>query len=186
MTSISGLGTSLFSTMQQMRPEDRVEQELQSLVAAGEISSDDQDALSTALDAIGNEMQGTAPGASTPPPSKEEVQNKIDSLIQDQVEAGTLTEEQADELSSLFEDVTSASSPDGASGPGGPGGPGGPPPGPPPGEASATSSEETSSDDDTSTLLQTFLEKLQEQNASGYGSAGNLTGNASLLFSFSA
>ena len=194
MTTISGLGTGTFSTMRAMSPEDRVEQELQSLVDAGEISTDDQEALSTALDSISSEMRSSAPTADSTPPSKEEIQEKIESLIASQVEAGTLTEEQADELSDLFEEVAQAQ-PGGAGPMGGPGGAGGPPPGPPPSsgaeeeddsESSIWSQTDTTSDTSASDLLASFLEQLQEQNATGYSAQGNFTGQQSMLFSFEA
>nr|WP_321458065.1 hypothetical protein [uncultured Cohaesibacter sp.] len=194
MTTISGLGTGTFSTMRAMSPEDRVEQELQSLVDAGEISTDDQEALSTALDSISREMRSSAPTADSTPPSKEEIQEKIESLIASQVEAGTLTEEQADELSDLFEEVAQAQ-PGGAGPMGGPGGAGGPPPGPPPSsgaeeeddsESSIWSQTDTTSDTSASDLLASFLEQLQEQNATGYSAQGNFTGQQSMLFSFEA
>jgi len=98
------------------------------------------------------------------------MQETIDGLIAEQVEAGTLTEEQAAELSGLFEDTFAE-------------GPKGPPPPPPPG--GATDTEETESAD----LLAEFLSQLQEASGStGYTAGGDAasTSTAALLVDYTA
>ena len=98
------------------------------------------------------------------PPSPDEMQAKVDELIAEQVEAGNLTEEQAAELSDLFEETFAQ----------GPKGPGGPPP---------------SGGSESSDMLADFLEKLQNQSGSAsYGGDGSSTSTstASLLFDISA
>ncbi|MCV0428493.1 MAG: hypothetical protein K5905_23795 [Roseibium sp.] len=72
-------------------------------VQAGEISAGDQDAILEALDAMHAERAENAPAPGTPPPSKEEVQAKFESLLSDQVDAGTLSQEQADHMTEMIE-----------------------------------------------------------------------------------
>ncbi|WP_245898263.1 hypothetical protein [Phreatobacter cathodiphilus] len=157
-------------------------------VSSGEVSSSDASALSSALDQIDQAMKaerGSFSSTRTAPPSPDEAKSKIDSLIAEQVEAGTLTEDQAAELKEIFSETF-------ANGPGGGRGPGGPPPGPPPGEESessgTTSLTITTNDSAVSTALQDFLKQLQEKLGSGYGTSGQSTSgtSTSLLFDVSA
>jgi hypothetical protein len=145
-------------------------------VSAGSISSTDQDALETALDSIDSSLS-TDRSSGTKPSG--DMKSKIDSLIDKQVQDGTLTDDQASELKSFF-----AQGPGGSGGPGGPGGPGGAG-GPPPSSAS-----DTSDDDDTTTstadattkqldTLITFLEKLRESVSSGVYSDGSSSSGSS-------
>lgn len=173
--------------MQRPSPRDMLQATLSSQVAAGKINSADKDALSAALDSIDSAMRSDrASGSRQAPPSPEEARAKIDSLISNQVEAGSLTSEQAEELKQLFADTF-------AGGLGGPGGgrPPGPPPGPPPGEGDgqeAISLTITTTDSDVSKALQAFLKQLTEKLGSGYGQSGQGTAasSTSLLFNITA
>lgn len=178
------------SSSQGMRPSfsprDLLQTQLSNQISSGQIAASDETALTAALDQIDQTLSSERSSGSRPskPPSRDEMQAKVESLIDEQVEAGDLTEEQAEELKTLFED-TFAKGPSGAGGPppGGPGGAGGPPPGgPPPGEeeeddgsVSSTSSSSTSASE-TADLLQQFLEQLKEAKA---GSTYSLTGSKS-------
>lgn len=173
--------------MQRPSPRDMLQTTLTSQVAAGKIDSADQDALSAALDSIDSAMRsGRSSGTRQAPPSPDEAKAKIDGLIDKQVEAGSLTSEQADELKQIFADTF-------AGGPGGPGGgrPPGPPPGPPPdgmGGENTTSFTITTNDTDVSKALQDFLKQLQQTVGSGYTTTGQSTSGStsSLLFSLTA
>src|SRR5215467_2571127 len=121
MTSISsaGLAPSAFTS-----PRDLLQNELQSEVSSGAISADDQSALSSALDDIDSALKSEresdqASGAGRP--THEQMQSKINDLIANEVQNGTLTSDQADELKNVFAKAFSHGG-DGAGGPGGPGG----------------------------------------------------------------
>jgi len=173
---------SATASPQAYSPLSRLKTELASEVSAGTISSSDQSALSSALDNIDSAMQASRPAKGSKPPSPDEMQAKIDSLINDQVSSGALTSDQAEDLKSVFSSTFAA----------GPGGAGGPPPGPPPGESddSATSASTSSSDSDLTKLLTDFLQSLKESKSSstGYGSGGDsLTSQLqSLILDYSA
>lgn len=180
MTSISAASAGSHQS-----PLQRLQQELQSQVSAGTISSSDQSALSTALTDIDSALQQSRAGgqSSGTRPSKEEMQSKIDELISNEVSNGTLTSDQADELKGVFQSAF-------AKGPGGagePGGAGGPPPGPPPDDTSSDSlsttdsTGSTSADATTAEILQQFLQALQQSqsSASSYAANGSSTGNSS-------
>ena len=97
MTSISAAGSS-FSPLQLLQSQ------LQKDVSAGQISAADQSTLSDALTSIDSSLQsdrssqtqGGAPGA---------IKSKIDGLIAQQVQAGSLTSDQASELQKVFSDT---------------------------------------------------------------------------------
>lgn len=174
MTSITA--TQSHQTM--MSPRERLQKELESEISSGTIAASDETALTAALDAIDEAMEASRPSGTGAtrgaPPKPEEMQEKIESLIDQQVEDGTLTSEQADELKELFANAA----PKG--GPGGPGGAGGPPPPPPEGEeeeASSTTSASSSSKTDMAKLLEDFLKQLQEKKGSttAYGTDGTST-----------
>ncbi len=103
MTSITSSSTALYGAQRQS-PRDRLQSELTAEVAAGTISSTDENALSTALDAIDKSLSaGRASGtSSTTPPSPDEMKQKISDLIGQQVEDGSLTADQAKALQSVF------------------------------------------------------------------------------------
>lgn len=166
MTSISSSAMQRFTS-----PREVLQNELLSEISAGTISADDQDALSTALDTIDAAMKGDASSRSRGAgrPSPDEMTSKINGLIDDQVESGALTSDQADELKTLFANAMPAR------GPGGPGGAGGPPPGGPPPGGAEGATESSSTGSDVEDLLQSFLELLKEQQSAGatYGSDGD-------------
>jgi len=150
---------------QHTSPLERLQTELASEVSSGQISSADKDALSAALNTIDSEMKGQRPASGGKPPSSDEMQSKINDLIQSQVDSGALTSDQATELKSVFANAM----PQG--GPGGPGGAGGPPPSD---DSSQSSDSSSSSDDDVTKLLKDFLQSLQNSNsAQSYGSGGD-------------
>ena len=174
MTSISAA-----SAGNAQSPLQRLQQQLQSEVSAGTISSSDQSALSTALTDIDTALQQSRSSGTRP--SKDDIQSKIDDLISGEELNGTLTSDQAEELKGVFQSAF-------ASGPGragGPGGAGGPPPGPPPDDSSSDSSSSTeatgtSSSETTAEILQQFLQVLQQSqsSASSYGATGSSSGNS--------
>lgn len=122
-------------------------------VSAGEITSEDSDAMLAALEAISEDMAPSGTTSETPP-SEEEMQAKLESLLSEQVEAGTLTQEQADELADMFE-----------SGDMGP---------PPPPSASASSDS-----DDSEDLVAKLLEELSSAASSSYSEDGSTTSSTS-------
>lgn len=86
-------------------PRDQVVSNLSSQVEAGEITADDQEAVIEALDAIQTQREATErPDFSSGPPSSDEVQARFETLLSDQVDAGTISQEQADHLSEMFEE----------------------------------------------------------------------------------
>jgi hypothetical protein len=183
MTSISAASINSFQS-----PLQRLQDELQSEVKSGAISSSDQDALAAALTDIDTAIQAgrASDEAGGTRPSPGDLKSKIDDLINGEVSSGKLTSDQATELQGVFK-AAFAHGPGGAGGHGGPHGAGGPPPGPPPSDdASSTDSSDsasgTSSIDD---ILQEFLKSLQQSlsasSSSSYGSTGgsSTSGNGS-------
>lgn len=176
--------TSISSTSAYQSPLTRLQMTLQSEISTGSIQSTDEDVLTSALQSIDESLESERSGSTSGsrPPSPDEMNEKIANLIQDQVEAGTLTEEQATELASVFDEAftKSAGGPQGAGGPP-PGGAGGPPPAKPEGdELSATS------DSDSGTSIADILKQLQEaiseSNQTSYSSSGS--SNASSVTSY--
>ncbi|WHO39756.1 hypothetical protein PMI04_003965 [Sphingobium sp. AP49] len=103
MTTISN-----YSMTMPPSPRMSMNNRIDAAVETGSISQTDGDALETALDSIDSALGASASsGSSRLDPSA--MKDRIDSLIDDQVSAGTLTEDQAAQLQSLF-----------AQGPGGP------------------------------------------------------------------
>ena len=197
---MSSIGSATAS-QQSFSPLKMLQDELASEVKAGTISSADQSALNSALSDIDSAMQASKPSAGSRP-SPDEMKAKIEGLIDDQVESGNLTSEQAEELKGVFENAFK----------GGPGGAGGPPPGGAGGSGSSESTEEadtnkdgtvsaaeqaaydaktsstsdtssaststsSSSDSDVTKLLQDFLDSLKEAQSktagSTYGGSGS-------------
>ncbi len=145
-------------------PQQAMQSQLSAQVEAGAITEDDSDAMLVALEAIHDDMAPEG-GPSSEPPSQEEMQEKLEGLLSEQVEAGTLTQEQADELSAMFES--------GEMGPPPP--PGGAPMAPPPSEASGESST------DSENLVAKLLEELSSSETSGYSQTGDTTTTASSM-----
>ncbi|WP_299473555.1 hypothetical protein [uncultured Roseibium sp.] len=86
-------------------PRDQVASTLEAKVETGEISAEDSEAMLSALDAMHEERKASGPpDFASGPPSREELTAKFDSLLSGQVDAGTLSQDQADQLSTLFED----------------------------------------------------------------------------------
>lgn len=160
MTNLSSI--SSFAT--QLSPRAQMNARISSAASAGEISATDQTALTTALDSIDSTLSsaGTASGSGT------SMKDRIDSLIEQQVSKGTLTDDQAAELKTLFaqgapgngpplggndqsastDSIDALSGAQGPGGPRGPGGPGGPPP--PPSDSDSDSDTDTASDSSSS------------------------------------
>ena len=183
MTSISAASINNFQS-----PLQRLQNELQSEVKSGAISSSDQDALAAALTDIDTAIQAgrASDEASGTRPSPGDLKSKIDDLINGEVSSGKLTSDQATELQGVFK-AAFANGPGGAGGPGGgpggpggPGGAGGPPPGPPPSDGTATSTDSSDSSSGASSIngiLQQFLQALQQSlssspSSTSYGSTG--------------
>lgn len=173
MTSISS--SAMF---QRTSPREMLQNELLSEISSGAISADDQEALSTALDSIDATLKSGRPSIGGKPPSPDEMKSKVDGLIQSQVDSGTLTSEQAEELKTVFANAMPKGGP---SGPGGPGGGGGPQ-----GLGSASESDDSDSLVD---LLQKFIASLQDSKSSAsYGESGNklLSDISSLIVDYKA
>lgn len=136
-------------------------------VETGAITAADEAALETALDAIDNALVSSiSDGASRLDPSA--MKERIDSLIDDQVAAGTLTEEQAATLQSFFEEGAPPALPENMQDMGMQGMDGMPPPPPPrPGESDGSTAS-TSGDVSVDQLnaIIAFLENLRESMAS--------------------
>jgi hypothetical protein len=153
---------------QPMSPRERLQKELESEVASGSVSTSDASALATALDAIDETMKADATGASSGTrPNPGDMEKKISALIDQQVEDGTLTSDQADELKTLFQKSAESGGPRGASGP--------PPPPPSGGEETSGETDATSlTADDLTQLLQAFLAHVKQATGSttGYATDG--------------
>ena len=178
MTSISAASINSFH----QSPLQRLQDELQSEVKSGAISSSDQDALAAALTDIDTAIQAgrASDEASGTRPSPGDLKSKIDDLINGEVSSGKLTSDQATELQGIFK-AAFAHGPGGAGGHGGPRGAGGPPPGPPPSDdASSTDSSGISSGTSSiNDILQQFLQELQKSlSASSSGSYGSTGGSS--------
>jgi hypothetical protein len=183
MTSISAASINSFQS-----PLQRLQDELQSEVKSGVISSSDQDALAAALTDIDTAIQAgrASDEASGTRPSPGDLKSKIDDLINGEVSSGKLTSDQATELQGIFK-AAFAHGPGGAGGHGGPHGAGGPPPGPPPSDdaSSTDSSDSASGTSSINDILQQFLQELQKSlsasSSSSYGSTGgsSTSGNGS-------
>lgn len=94
--------TSISSTTPWPDPRAQMDARISAAASAGSISTNDQDALSGALDTIDSSL-------STSSAKPADMKGKIDGLIDDQVKSGALTDDQAAELKGFF-----AQGPDGA------------------------------------------------------------------------
>jgi hypothetical protein len=189
MTSIAATGAAGY-----LSPRDRLQNELQSEVSSGAISSTDQSALSTALDDIDQSLKADRASGSeaSGPPSPDQIKSKISDLINGEVQSGTLTSAQATELQNLFANAFAKGGPGGAGGhhghhhDGDSGSAGG-------GDSSSSSTTTlllaisssssdgtSSSTDSTSSLIQTFLQSVQnsQQQGAGYGANGDSAGSS--------
>ena len=177
MTSISAASTNTYQS-----PLQKLQDELQSEVNSGAISSSDKDALSAALTDIDSAMQAgrASDQAGGTRPSPGELKSKIDDLIAGEVSSGKLTSDQATELQGIFK-AAFANGPGGSRGPGGAGGPppGGGPGGPPPSDEASSSDDTSSTSTSVEDILKQFLESLQEQMSASSSSSYSATGTAS-------
>src|SRR5882672_12874874 len=164
MTSISAASAQYYQS-----PLQKLQDELQSEVSSGVISSSDKDALASALTDIDSSLQSSRSSdqASGTRPSPADLKSKIDDLINGEVSSGKLTSDQATELQGVFK-AAFANGPGGAEAAGGNGGAdaagsaggasgahhghhgghGGPPPTDSSSSADSSSSSSTSSTDD--------------------------------------
>lgn len=176
MTSISSLSTT---TTAMQSPRNRMNDKLSAAVASGEISATDQTALASALDSIGSSLEAERSSGSKP---SGDMKSKMDTLIQNQVDNGTLTEDQASELKSMF-----AKGAHGKHGPHGSGGPEGAPP-PQDADSDADSSTATASTAASTTAasasldtVSLFVQQLREQaeDATSYSATGSTAKSSS-------
>jgi hypothetical protein len=162
MTSISVFS----SNHHRASPVQRLQDELQAEVSSGAINASDQSALSAALSSIDSALQSSGTSDQSGTSSPDAFESKINGLIQQQVSAGTLTDDQATELQGIFKAALSH----------GPHGAGGPPPGGPPpsgGPASASGTDDSSTASSLLDLLQQFLQSLTDlSSSSDAGSTG--------------
>jgi hypothetical protein len=191
MTSISALSSTSYQS-----PLQKLQDELQSEVNSGAVSSSDQSALSSALNDIDSALQGGQADASSGSTntSPGDLKSKIDSLIANEVSSGKLTSDQATELQGVFKQAFAqgggaAGAPDAAGGTGGTGhahhghhgGHGGPPP------TDSSTTDGTSSTGSASDILQQFLQALQSSQSaaspSPYGATGASDSSSSSSFS---
>src|SRR6266702_7427926 len=100
MTSISALS----SHHHRASPLQRLQDEVQAEVSSGAINSSDQSALSSALGDIDSALQSSSANdqSSGSKSSPDAFKSKIDDLIQQEVSAGKLTDQQATELQGIF------------------------------------------------------------------------------------
>lgn len=173
MSSVTAAG----SQIGMMSPRERLQQVLESQIASGEIAATDESALESALDTIDEAMKSGASSTASTPPKPGDMEDKIAALIDRQVEAGTLTSDQAEELKELF----ASAAPQGDRGPVGAGGP--PPPPPQGGTDEASGASSSTSADQLASLLADFLKQLRETTA---GTAGYSTDGSSKTTSASA
>ena len=99
MTSLSAASSSTY-----LSPLQLLQNQLQTQVNSGAVSSSDQNALSSALTDINSSLQsgsasGTASGTNSAPG---DLKSKIDNLIASEVSSGKLTSDQATELQGVF------------------------------------------------------------------------------------
>lgn len=84
-----------------------MDKRLDSAVQTGTISKSDETAMESALDSICSALSGASSSSgaatSTSRINPSEMKSRVDGLISDQVKAGTLTEDQAAQLKSFFE-----------------------------------------------------------------------------------
>lgn len=184
MTSISAASNSAYQS-----PLQRLQDELQSEVSSGAISSSDQDALSSALTDIDSSLKTaqSSSGTGGTRPSPDDIQSKINDLISSEVSSGKLTSDQAAELQKVFSNTFASGGPGGPDGVGAPGGVGGAPRagghhhGGHGGAKGASSADDSSSTTDASDLLQQFLLSLkdsQSSSATGYDASGDSSGSS--------
>ena len=203
MAPLNEVGTSSMTTISNysmaMPPSPRamMDRRIEAAVEAGSVSEVDSAAMETALDSIDSALSASA-GSETGRLDPSAMQDRIDSLIEDQLSAGTLTQEQAAQLQGFFaqgpgapsssDSVSADRTIDGLSGVGGAGPMRGPPPGPPPAaseeedsaSSSATSETDTASATEQLDSIIAFLENLRTRlSQSLYGSVASNSDSSS-------
>jgi hypothetical protein len=98
MSSISAVSNQY----QYTSPLDRLQNELTTEVQSGTINADDQNALTNALNNIDSSIQSNTGSTDSGPPAPGQIKSKIDNLISSEVQNGSLTSNQADELKGIF------------------------------------------------------------------------------------
>ena len=203
MVPLNEVGTSSMTTISNysmaMPPSPRamMDRRIEAAVEAGSVSEVDSVAMETALDSIDSALSASA-GSETGRLDPSAMQDRINSLIEDQLSAGTLTQEQAAQLQGFFaqgpgapsstDSASADSAIDGLSGVGGAGPMRGPPPGPPPAaseeedsaSSSATSETDTASATEQLDSIIAFLENLRTSlSQSLYGSVASNSDSSS-------
>jgi hypothetical protein len=183
MTSISATPGSSYSS-----PLQKLQDELQSEVSSGAISSSDQTALSAALTDIDSSLKAgqTDPRAGSANSAPRDIKSKIDTLIANEVSSGKLTADQGTELQGVFNAAFANgrnSGPDITGGAGGAhhghhGGHGGPQPTDGPNSPTTATGDATGSGS-ASDVLQQFLQSLKDAQSSSpqttYGATGTMS-----------
>lgn len=150
---------SITSVTQGVRPPSLHETLATSLQGKG-LSAEKSSTIGTELESVARSTMSAGSGPADPASVRAAIEAKLSS----DVEAGTLTGEEADQVRAAldeFESQMAANRPAGPP-PGGPGGPGGAG-GPPPGGGGTEEAEETEEEDETEkTALEQLLEKLKE------------------------
>ena len=190
MASISSL---VAASVARPSPRDLLQQQLSNEISSGKVKAADKSALSTAIDSIDSSIRsqqssGSQSTASTERGRGKSLKDTVASLIQQQVDSGALTADQASELKQVFADTFAKrggpppeGGPEGAGGPDGPKGPKGPPPGGPGGAGGPPPPKKDDSDDTSVTTssstdaIAALLKKLQESidRAQTYSAAGS-------------
>jgi hypothetical protein len=203
MALLNEVGTSSMTTISNysmaMPPSPRamMDRRIEAAVEAGSVSEVDSAAMETALDSIDSALSASA-GSETGRLDPSAMQDRIDSLIEDQLSAGTLTQEQAAQLQGFFaqgpgapsatDSASADSAIDGLSGVGGAGPMRGPTPGPPPAASEEEDSASSSATSETDTAGATeqldsiiaFLENLRTSlSQSLYGSVASNSDSSS-------
>ncbi|WP_313538685.1 hypothetical protein [Sphingomonas sp.] len=171
MSSISALSTT---SAAMPSPRDRINDRISGAASSGEISATDQSALSTALDSIDSSLASERSSGTKP---SGDMKTKMESLIQGQVDNGTLTEDQATELKSMFaKGAGGKHGPHGAHGGKGPEGP------PPAQDADAdTDASATTTADAAGDAVSQFLKQLRDQaeETTSYSASGDTSRSSS-------
>ena len=199
MAPLNEVGTSSMTTISNYSmalppsPRAMMDRRIEAVVEAGSVSEVDSAAMETALDSIDSALSASA-GSETGRLDPSAMQDRIDSLIEDQLSAGTLTQEQAAQLQGFFaqgpgapsssDSVSADRTIDGLSGVGGAGPMRGPPPAASEEEDSASSSATSETDTASATeqldSIIAFLENLRTRlSQSLYGSVASNSDSSS-------
>lgn len=158
MSSVTDSLTTSYATQKSgTSPKDRVMQSITDEIASGKIGAADGTALTQAFGSMTESLKNERPASISAGSAARitrldpaQLKEKVDSLIDDQVEGGSLTADQAKELKTIL----SQDPPQGAT------------------SAASSTTQEASTTED---LLADFIKALQEAQGStgaGYGSTG--------------